>query len=91
MKNLVLAFLLISPAAWAETPMPDVPVGLHHTGAGDCTDNKTHESGQCVLEADEAGNTYVVFRQDGVIQFIRQTFPDAPYVDLWVRDTFATY
>ena len=74
----------------AETAMPIVPEGLTKDAIFECSDDATNEKGQCVLEHDANGNKYVVFKQDGIIQFIRQITP-VGYVDLWMRDSFASY
>ena len=74
----------------AETAMPDVPAGLVKDNTVDCRDITTKENGQCVQEHDANGNKYIVFKQEGVIQFIRQITPNG-YTDIWMRDSFGTY
>ena len=90
MLPLALCLVAFPGLSTAETAMPDVPAGLQKIETRDCEDGANHEKGQCVVEQDAAGIVYVVFKQDGIIQFIRQITP-VGYVDLWMRDSFASY
>jgi hypothetical protein len=75
----------------AEQPLPPVPKGITTVNVVECSDVATGEQGQCTLRQDAEGNIYIVFRQEGTIMFIRQVFQNAPPVDLWVADRFASY
>jgi len=94
MLRLVLALFvaLYTTTATAEHPLPAVPEGLVTTSVIPCTDNDTGESGECSIRHDAEDNTYIVFRQEGNIMFIRQIYTDGrPFIDLWVDDLYNTF
>jgi len=85
------ALMILASAANADHPLPPVPWGLAVINIVPCTDEETGDRGVCHLKQDAAGNMYIVFKQDDIIMFIRQVYPDKPYDTLWMADKYATY
>jgi hypothetical protein len=91
LATMAFAVALAASSASADHPLPPVPWGLTIINVVECDDTETGERGVCFLKQDAAGNTYIVFRQNDIIMFIRQVFPDKPYDTLWMADKYATY
>lgn len=95
-RNLLVAIWLLSmtqplTSETISNVMPDVPPGgLSIIARSDCVDAATKEKGQCVQEDDTVGNHYVVFKQDGIIMFIRQVTVDG-YNTIYQSDRFNSF
>lgn len=93
MQKWFFLLLLTQPVFADEIPqtLPPVPDGgLIVLYRGDCTDEVSQEQGQCTSEDDVQGNHYLVFKQNGEIQFIRQVTGDG-YKTLYMNPRFNSF
>ena len=91
MKATMFTLALLAATSVMANELPPIPDGgLIAISSGKCTDNETKEKGFCVISADKNGNLYLIFAQDGDVQFIRKLVDDG-YETVYERDGFATY
>ena len=85
-----LSFALLGAVASSQE-LPAIPEGgLRTVYETECSDQETGETGYCFIRADVEGNTYMVFKQNDIIMFIRRVIPGG-YETIWMHDRYNSY
>lgn len=82
---ILVALLSICTPALANAPA--LPDNLSRGVTMPCTDNETGRRGVCTIYRDVDTATWVVFKINGWVEFVRYSEQGQPYITIWQRTT----